>query len=188
MKWQPTSVFLPEKSHGQRSIAGYSPWGHKESDTTGHMQAHGSSIFSFLRTLHGLPRQLSGQRIRLQCRRRRRRGFDSLIRKIPWRKAWQPTPVFLLGESHGQRSLVGQGPQIPKGSNMTEVTEHTRMKGTFIVFSIVVVPIYNSIGEFLFLHNLSSMYCCRLFFDDGCSGPCEVIPHCSFDLHSSYYQ
>ena len=33
-KWQPTPVFLPEKSHGQRSLVGYSPWGHKELDMT----------------------------------------------------------------------------------------------------------------------------------------------------------
>ena len=33
-KWQPTPVFLPEKSHGQRSLVGYSPWGRKELDTT----------------------------------------------------------------------------------------------------------------------------------------------------------
>ena len=33
-KWQPTPVFLPAKFHGQRSLAGYSPWGNKESDTT----------------------------------------------------------------------------------------------------------------------------------------------------------
>ena len=33
-KWQPTPVFLPGKSHGQRSLVGYSPWGHKELDTT----------------------------------------------------------------------------------------------------------------------------------------------------------
>ena len=33
-KWQPTPVFLPEKSHRQRSLAGYSPWGGKELDTT----------------------------------------------------------------------------------------------------------------------------------------------------------
>ena len=33
-KWQPTPEFLPEKSHGQRSLAGYSPWGHKELDMT----------------------------------------------------------------------------------------------------------------------------------------------------------
>ena len=40
----------------------------------------------------------------LQCRRP---GFDSWVGKIPWRRKWQPTPVFLLGESRGQRSLVG---------------------------------------------------------------------------------
>ena len=33
-KWQPIPVFLPGKSHGPRSLAGYSPWGHKESDAT----------------------------------------------------------------------------------------------------------------------------------------------------------
>ena len=33
-KWQPTPVFLPGKSHGRKSLVGYSPWGHKESDTT----------------------------------------------------------------------------------------------------------------------------------------------------------
>ena len=36
--------------------------------------------------------------------------FDPWVRKIPWRRAWQPTPVFLLGDSHGQKSLVGCSP------------------------------------------------------------------------------
>ena len=36
-KWQPTPIFLPGEFHGQRSLAGYSPWGGKESDTTKHM-------------------------------------------------------------------------------------------------------------------------------------------------------
>ena len=36
-----------------------------------------------------------------------RYGFDPCVRRILWRRAWQPTPVFLAGESHGQRSLVG---------------------------------------------------------------------------------
>ena len=35
----------------------------------------------------------------------------SLVRKIPWRRKWQHTPIFLPGESHGQRSLVGYSPQ-----------------------------------------------------------------------------
>ena len=36
-----------------------------------------------------------------QCRRLKRLGFDPWVGKIPWRRAWQPTPVFLPGESHG---------------------------------------------------------------------------------------
>ena len=37
-------------------------------------------------------------------------GFDPWVRKIPWRRKWQPTPVFLPGKSHGQRGLVGDSP------------------------------------------------------------------------------
>ena len=40
--------------------------------------------------------------------------------KIPWRRAWQPTPVFLPGESHGQRSLEGYSPRSHKESDMIE--------------------------------------------------------------------
>ena len=36
--------------------------------------------------------------------------FDPWVRKIPWKRAWQPTPVFLPGESYEQRSLVGYSP------------------------------------------------------------------------------
>ena len=48
----------------------------------------------------------------------------SLGREIPWRRAWQSTPVFLPGESYGQRSLVGYGPEGRKELAMTEATEH----------------------------------------------------------------
>ena len=41
-----------------------------------------------------------------QCRRHKRHGMDPLVGKIPWRRAQQPTPVFLPGEPRGQRSLV----------------------------------------------------------------------------------
>ena len=51
----------------------------------------------------GLPKWLSGKESTCQCRRRR---FNPWVRKIPWRRKWQPTPVFLPGESHGQSSLV----------------------------------------------------------------------------------
>ena len=44
------------------------------------------------------------------------------LRKIPWRKAWQPTPVFLPEESHGHRSLTGYSPSSHKELDMTEGT------------------------------------------------------------------
>ena len=46
--------------------------------------------------------------------------FYSCVRKIPWRRKWQPTPVFLPGEFHRQRSLVGYSPWGRTESNMTE--------------------------------------------------------------------
>ena len=52
----------------------------------------------------------SGKEPACQCRRLKRCGFDPWVKKIPWRRAWQLALVFLLGESHGQRSLVGYSP------------------------------------------------------------------------------
>ena len=49
-------------------------------------------------------------------------GFDPWVRKIPWRREWQLTPVFLTGEFHGQRSLVGYSPWGHKELDTTEVT------------------------------------------------------------------
>ena len=46
--------------------------------------------------------------------------FAPWVGKIPWRRKWQSTPVFLPGESHGERSLVGYGPWGCKESDMTE--------------------------------------------------------------------
>ena len=58
----------------------------------------------------GFPGGTSGKEPICQCRRLKRRGFDPWVGKIPWRRAWQATPVFLPGESHGQRSLAGYSP------------------------------------------------------------------------------
>ena len=73
-----------------------------------------TSIYSY-----GLPWWLRWWRICLQCGRP---GFDPWVGKIPWRRTWQPTPVFLPGESHGQRSLARYGPWGSKELDMTEVT------------------------------------------------------------------
>ena len=54
-----------------------------------------------------------------QCRRCR---FDPYIWKIPWRRKWQPTAVFLPGKSHGQRNLVGYSPWGHKELDMAEYT------------------------------------------------------------------
>ena len=47
-------------------------------------------------------------------------GFDSWVGKIPWRRAWQPTPVFLLENPHGQRNLAGYSPYGNKKSDLTK--------------------------------------------------------------------
>ena len=63
-------------------------------------------LFLFINGRVGLPRD-SAENNLLQCRSHRRHRFDPWVGKIPWRRAWQPTPVSLPGEIHGQRSLVG---------------------------------------------------------------------------------
>ena len=67
------------------------------------------------------PGGASGNEPGCQCRRRKRHRFEPWVGKILWRRARQPTPVFLPGESHGQRSLVGYSPWGHKESDMTEV-------------------------------------------------------------------
>ena len=75
----------------------------------------------------------------LQCRRP---VFDSWFGKIPWRRKWQPTPVFLPGESHGQRSLVGCSTWGCKESDMTERLHFhfhfqvTQQRGLMEIFGI----------------------------------------------------
>jgi len=58
----------------------------------------------------GFPGGTSGKEEACQCRRHKRHGFDLWVEKIPWRRAWKPTLVFLPGESHGQSSLAGYSP------------------------------------------------------------------------------
>ena len=62
---------------------------------------------SWCKCIKGLPWWLSGKESACQCKRHK---FDSWIGKIPWRRKWQPIPVFLPGKSHGQRCLEGYSP------------------------------------------------------------------------------
>ena len=68
----------------------------------------------------------SGKEPFCKCRRHKRHGFDPWVRKLPWRRKWQPTPVFLPGEFHGQSSLVGYSPWGCDKLDTTEATEHSR--------------------------------------------------------------
>ena len=58
------------------------------------------------------PGGASGKEPNCQCRTYKKHGLDLWVRKVPWRRAWQPTSVILPGESHGQRcGLQSKGPQ-----------------------------------------------------------------------------
>ena len=70
----------------------------------------------------GFPGGISGKEPSCQYRRCKRRGFGPWVGKIPWRRAWQPTLVFLPGESHGQGSLAGYSPWGHEESYTTEAT------------------------------------------------------------------
>ena len=136
-KWQPTPVFLPGESQGRGSLVGCRLRGCTESDTTDATAAavaaarratRGNSVFIFtaLLGLHlrpddlrwdshltglGFPGGASGKEPACQCRRHKRRGFHPCVGKTPQRRAWQPTPVFLPGESHRQTDRQSTGLQ-----------------------------------------------------------------------------
>ena len=67
-----------------------------------------------------------------QHRRCKRHRSSSWIRKTSWRKAWQPTLVFLPVKSHGQRSLMSHSPQHHKESDMTEATKRAHVHSSTI--------------------------------------------------------
>ena len=116
--WLPTPVFMPGEFHGQRSLVGYCLWDRKEwSDQ--HFEFHGDSarrgsmvknLLQFRRRGFSPTGGASGEEPACQRRSRERLGFHPCLGKMPWRRRWQPTPVFLPGESQGQRTLVDYSP------------------------------------------------------------------------------
>ena len=73
-------------------------------------------------------------------------GFDLRVGKIPWRREWQPTPVFLPGEFHGQRSLMGCSPWGRKESDTTERLTLTLLLDIHLrcLFYFTLVKLINS--------------------------------------------
>ena len=96
----------------------------------------------------GFPRWLSVKEAACQCRRHRRCGFSPWVGKIPWKRKWQPTPVFFPGEFHGQRSLVGYSPWVPKDSDTTEWLTHSFIPSPEI--SVTTVPVLRLIIQIPF--------------------------------------
>ena len=68
-----------------------------------------------------------------RCRRHKRHGFDPWVGKILWSRKWQPTPVFLPGKFHGQRSLEGYKPW---GHKELDMTEHTHTLDLYSLSSV----------------------------------------------------
>ena len=97
------TLFLPKKKKKKKSA-------YKPTHTIETCVVQGSTVFL---NSYSVPDAFLGAAA-CQCRRHR---LDRWSGKIPWRRKWQPTPVFLLGEPHGQRSL--EGPWGHKGSDMT---------------------------------------------------------------------
>ena len=157
--WLPTPVFLPGESPVQRTLVGYSPWDHKESDSTERVKhTQVKQRTDKLRTLQSKWRDFVAAKFLpfvsweddcadktiLYSNNRKAWGFKGKrnlrnpmalpfltaflivpqglpwVGKMPWRRKWHPTPVFLTGKSHGRRSLVGYSPQGRKEFNMTE--------------------------------------------------------------------
>ena len=81
-----------------------------------------NKLLGGFRGMLSFPGGASGKEPACQPRRHKRRRFDPWVGKIPWRRAWQPTPIFLPGEFRGQRSLAGYSPQVYKKQDATECT------------------------------------------------------------------
>ena len=93
------------------------------------MQIEASAVIQILKhafscgtCCFGFPQWLRSYRICLQYRIP---GSSPWVGKIPWRREWPPTPLFLPGEFHGQRSLAGYNPQDRKELDTTERLRHT---------------------------------------------------------------
>ena len=98
--WQPTPVFLPDGSHGQRSLAGYSPWGHKESDTTERLAL---SLLTGSETTYILCEQL---RVGMSVLFRGSTASSGIVQhgKLPWgRLSTQQTDIVKV--MHSKSSL-----------------------------------------------------------------------------------
>ena len=109
--------------------------------------------------MKGFPTGSSGKEPICQCRRLERCGFDPWVGKIPWRRKWQPAPVFLLGKSHGQRSLGATVHGVTKESEMQylgKISKNDRMILVYFQGKPFNISIIKSILQPLILKKLKT--------------------------------
>ena len=103
------------------------------------------NFFIFSTKPNGASQMCSGKESTCQCERCKKHEFNPWIRKMPRRRKWEPTPVFLPGKFHGQRSLVGYSPWVGKKSDVTEHA-HTKPNGIWYTnFSKVQVQFFQKV-------------------------------------------
>ena len=95
---------------------------------------------------------------KLPCQNRHKRHrFDPWVGKIPWRRAWQPTPVFLLGESHGQRSLAAVVHRATKSwTQLKQLSTHPH-KISLLLKEQVIIMVWQ-IGGLVKIWDLTHSY------------------------------
>ena len=109
------------------------------------------------------PGGASGKEPACQWRRYKRCRFNLWVGKIPWRRAWQPTPVFLPGESHGQKTLTGYSQGCKKSAKTEACLPPSSLWGlTFLLMLVRSKPrISITLVFFLFFFFLSPWFSSR---------------------------
>ena len=108
----------------------------------------------------GFPRWHSGKESAFQFRRHKGSSFDTWVRKIHWRRKWQPTPVLLPGESYGQRNLEGCSPWTRKELDTTEYARKATTQDPVLSFYsskiLMALQLYVSLWSILSLFQFNA--------------------------------
>ena len=135
-EWQPTPVFLTGKFHGQRSMVHYSPWGHKESDTT-EMTWHTHA--------HGLSAHVSHERIWLRsCW-----GDWGVVGKIPWRRKCNPLQYSWLENSMDRRARQATVHSVAQSQTQLKRLSRMRMGPLLILVNDIGILWNGTIHSYL---------------------------------------
>ena len=116
----------------------------------------GSTDLQVLLNSWSLPGGSSGKEPACQCRRHKRCRFEPWVGKIPWRRKWQPAPIFLPGKFHGQKSLAGYSMWDRKEIRLT--TKHIEIFQIIIYFLLVVFSLISIWPEYIVFWGFAN--CC----------------------------